>query len=114
MYKIVSGILLNVICLLFAFVSNAQQFKIIAAEDGAALPFATLINYTHTNLVSANVNGIAELTAQDGDSIAVSYVGFKTTSFVFNSKIHQTIRLFKETNMLSMVTLLVCKKILPG
>jgi len=101
-----------IIVLLFsAFNSKAQEFKIIAAEDGSALPFATLINYTHPNLVSANANGIAELTAHNGDSITVSYVGFKNTSFIFNSNTDETIRLFKETNMLSLVTLLACKKI---
>lgn len=108
MYKIVSGILLNALCLFFAFPTNAQQFKIIAAEDGAALPFATLINYTHPNLVSANVSGIADLTAQEGDSIAVSYVGFKTTSFVFNTNTSPIIRLFKETVLMQPITIQKC------
>ena len=110
MNKIVSGILLNAFCLFFAFQTNAQQFKIISAEDGAALPFATLINYTHPNLVSANVNGMAQLAAQVGDSIAVSYVGFKNTSFIFNSNTDETIRLFKETGVLPPITVINCKK----
>lgn len=110
MKKIVSGFLLNVFCLFFAFETNAQHFKIIAAEDGEALPFATLINYTHPNLVSANANGMAELSAQNGDSIAVSYVGFKNTSFIFNSNIDHLIRLFKVISVLSPVTVQNCKK----
>ncbi len=110
MNKIVSVILLNAFCLFFAFKTNAQQFKIIAAEDGAALPFATLINYTHPNFVSANENGIADITLQIGDSIAVSYVGYKTTSFIFNSNTSTNIHLFKEKNVLPAITVMECKK----
>ena len=108
MNKIISGIILNL--LFFTFETNAQKFKIISAEDGAALPFATLINFTHPNLVSSNTNGIAELTAQNGDSIAVSYVGFKTRSFVFNTDTSTTIQLLKETVLMPPVTVQKCKK----
>jgi hypothetical protein len=110
MNKIVSGILLNAFCLFFAFETNAQQFKIISAEDGAALPFATLINFTHPIIVSANANGIAELNAKNGDSIVVSYVGFKSNSFVFNSNSNQTIRLIKAIEILPPVLVQNCKK----
>jgi len=110
MYKIVSGILLNAFCLFFAFETNAQQFKIISAEDGAVLPFATLINFTHPIIVSANANGIAELNAKNGDSIVVSYVGFKSNSFVFNSNSNQTIRLIKAIEILPPVLVQNCKK----
>ena len=110
MNKIIAQFFLLVFYLFFAFKTNAQQFKIIAAEDGAALPYATLINYTHPNLVSANVNGMAQLAAQVGDSIAVSYVGFKNTSFIFNSNTDETIHLFKETGVLSPITIINCKK----
>ncbi len=110
MNKIVSEILLNAFCLFFAFETNAQHFKIINAEDGAALQFATLINYTHPNLISANINGIAEMPAQNGDSITISYVGFKTISFIYNINSPQTIRLFKEAVVLPPVTVVNCKK----
>jgi hypothetical protein len=98
MNKIFTAIILSL--LFFAFETNAQQFKIISAEDGAALPFATLINFTHPIIVSANANGIAELNAKNGDSIIVSYVGFKSNSFVFNSNSNQTIRLIKAIEIL--------------
>jgi hypothetical protein len=110
MNKITFGILLFVLDLCFAFETNAQQFKIISAEDGASLPFATLINYTHPNLMSANANGVAEFRVQNGDSIAVSYVGFTTTSFVYNSNTSSNIRLFKESSVLPPITVLRCKK----
>jgi len=110
MNKIIAQFFVFVFYLFFAFETNAQQFKIISAEDVAALPFATLINFTHPIIVSANVNGIAELNAQNGDSIAVSYVGFKTTFFVFNSNKSTIIRLFKETVLMPPVTIQKCKK----
>ena len=104
MNKIIARLLLIVFYLSFGFKSKAQQFKVVTAEDGSALPFATLINYTHPNLVSANANGIADFNVQDGDSIAVSFVGFKTTSFVFNSNVSTNIRLIKESSYLPPVT----------
>ena len=110
MSKIISGIFLFVFNLFFSFKINAQQFKIIAAEDGVALPFATLINFTHPIIVSANANGIAELNAKNGDSIIVSYVGFKSNSFVFNSNSNQTIRLIKAIEILPPVLVQNCKK----
>ena len=110
MNKINSGIFLFVFILFFTFETNAQQFKIVAADNGSALSFATLINYTHPNFVSANENGIADLILQNGDSITVSYVGYKTTSFIFNSNTSTNIRLFKENRVLPSVTVLKCKK----
>ena len=99
-----------IILILSAQKSNAQRFTIIAAEDGAALPFATMVNLTHPNIVSANVNGIANLTAQNGDSISISYVGFKKTTFIFNSDTTTNIRLFKEAEVLPNITVVKCKK----
>ena len=110
MQKLQTAIYFTITFLLSSSFASAQNFKVIAAEDGAALPFATLINYTHPNLVSANANGIAALPVQIGDSIAVSYIGFKTTAFIFNSNTTQTIHLLKETNLLPRFTVVNCKK----
>jgi hypothetical protein len=100
-----------IIVLLFsAFNSKAQEFKIIAAEDGSALPFATIINLTQKDIVSANVNGVVSLSLQNDDSISVSYVGYKTNSFVYNSNVSTTIRLSKETVTLPSITIINCKK----
>jgi len=110
MYKIISGLLLTVFNLCCSFNGKAQYFKIITAEDGTSLPYATLINYTHPNIVSANAKGIAQLTAANGDSIAVSYVGFKTTTFVFNVNSSPNIRLFKEIVVLPPITVHNCNQ----
>ena len=110
MNKIIFGFLLSGFYLFFGFNCIAQHIKIVADEDGTPLQFATLINHTHPNLVSANVNGLAEMNAMNGDSIAVSYVGFKTSSFIYNSNASQTIRLFKDANVLSTITIVNCKK----
>jgi hypothetical protein len=100
-----------IIVLLFsAFNSKAQEFKIIAAEDGSPLPFATIINLTQKDIVSANVNGVVSLSLQNDDSISVSYVGYKTNSFVYNSNVSTTIRLSKETDILPPITIVECKK----
>ena len=111
MQKLQIAIYFTIAFLLTSSFTSAQNFEVIAAEDGAALPFATLINYTHPNLVSANANGLAELSVQNGDSIAVTYVGFKNNSFIFNSNTDETIRLIKETGVLPPITVINCKKI---
>jgi hypothetical protein len=101
-----------IIVLIFsAFNSKAQEFKIIAAEDGSALPFATIMNLTQKDIVSANVNGVVSLSLQNDDSISVSYVGYKTNSFVYHSNVSTTtIRLSKETDILPSITIVECKK----
>ena len=110
MNKIIFGLLFFSFILFFRSECNAQQFKIVAAEDGSVLPYATVINYTHPTIVSANANGIVELNPQNGDSIAVSYVGFKTLSFIFYPNFSPNIRIFKENNVLPPITVLKCKK----
>jgi hypothetical protein len=110
MSKIIAPFFLFIFYLILGLESTAQEFKIVAAEDGAALPYATLINFTHPIIVSANANGIAELNAKNGDSIVVSYVGFQSNSFVFNSNSNQIIRLIKAIEILPPVLVQNCKK----
>ena len=98
------------VLLFTALISRGQEFKIIATENGSALPFATIINLTQKDIVSANVNGVVSLSLQNDDSISVSYVGYKTNSFVYHSNASTTIHLSKETVTLPSITIIECKK----
>ena len=99
-----------IIILLSAATTFSQEIRIIAAEDGTPLPFASVFNLTHPSFVSANAFGVAKLTVVNGDSVTVSYTGCTSVSFVYNSNTTNTIRLSKANSILPPVTVLNCKK----
>jgi hypothetical protein len=99
-----------IIILLSAATSFSQEIKIISAEDGTPLPFASVFNLTHPSFVSANAFGVAKLSVANGDSVTVSYTGCNSVSFVYNSNTISTIRLSKANGILPPVTVVNCKK----
>ena len=58
-----------------------QRFKIISGEDDSPLPYATIVNFTKKYYLSASKTGEAIIDVLPGDSIIISYVGYKDVSF---------------------------------
>ncbi|MFT3912093.1 MAG: carboxypeptidase-like regulatory domain-containing protein [Ferruginibacter sp.] len=90
---------------------SQTQLKIVSAIDNSALPYANITNLTMQQVYSANSRGAFQLNANEGDSIRISYVGYKSKDYVFkmNEKT-ETIVLSKDISLLKPVIISTCKK----
>ena len=101
--------------LLFIFLLNvshcfSQQIQVISEHNHVPLPFATLVNLTHPSMASADEAGILNLNAVIGDSLSISFVGYKTTNLIFNGDKIQQVKLVQEKITLPTVIIEKCKK----
>ena len=94
--------------ILFTYSTSAQQLRVISSVDSSPLPYATVTNHTHPLMYSSDKNGVANLTAQIGDSLSISYVGYKTQAVRFNGKQVQVVNLLREPTTLPTITLRNC------
>ena len=95
---------------LFAATASSQQLKIISSIDHTPLPYATVTNHSHPSLISANIDGIARPVAAIGDSLSVSYVGYKTAFIRFDGSQLMVVTLVREKVILPPVTIRNCAK----
>lgn len=92
---------------IFSFCQS--KIKIISGEEKFALPYASIINKTSNHFFSANEYGEALLYGNFGDSILISYAGYKDVSFV-NKKEEKIVELFLLHKFLPEVFVFKCKK----
>lgn len=100
--------------LLFIFSLNVSycfsQTIQVVSNDNAPLPFATILNFNRSSIGSADEKGIFQSNAIKGDSLSVSFVGYKTTNLIFNGDKIQQVMLIQEKITLPTVNIEKCKK----
>lgn len=89
---------------------SQTQFVIRSAIDSLPLPFASIINLSQKTFYSANENGQVIIHTITGDSIRISYVGFKELLFIIPS-VHQQQQIYikSEKSILKEVIVKNCK-----
>jgi hypothetical protein len=87
-----------------------QRFKIISGEDDSPLPYATIVNFTKKYYLSASKTGEAIIDVLPGDSIIISYVGYKDVSFSIKAEHEKIISLYRLNKFLPEVFVFNCKK----
>jgi hypothetical protein len=88
----------------------SQEIKVVASSDNVPLPFATITNHTRPLVVSTDRDGAAHITAMVGDTLSISYVGFKTALLRFGGDKVQVVRLLPDQKALPDVTIYACKR----
>ncbi len=95
MLRLIYCLFASLICLSPQY-ANAQNIKVVTGVDSLALPYATIINHSNPSIKTSDKNGLAKIIAHTGDTISISYVGYKTAHFSFGSAEIEVIRLFQE------------------
>lgn len=88
---------------------SQTKFKIISGEDGSSLPFATIVNFTKKSYLSASKTGDANIDVSPGDSLIISYVGYKDVGFTYNEEHKELISLYRSTKILPGIFVFNCK-----
>lgn len=91
---------------IFSFCQS--KLKIVSAEDKSILSYATIRNVTKNVAFSASKEGEASLKGI-GDSIIVSYAGYKDLSFI-NNKEDKVVTLYRVKKFLPEVIVFSCVK----
>jgi hypothetical protein len=110
MQRVISIIFILSASVLSGYKTAAQEIRVISAADNAPLPYATVTNRTHPLVVSADATGTAHIKAAAGDSISVSYVGYKTALLLFNGDKVQAISLRRNQQVLPDIKVYSCKR----
>lgn len=103
----------TLIAMTFVFITQSaftQEIHIISATDNSPLPYATITNHTHQWVISANKNGEAKISVSVGDTLSVSYVGYKTAVFHYTGDHVQLVSLIQVQYFLPEVTIRNCRK----
>jgi hypothetical protein len=109
MQRAISFTIVFLITILSGHKTVGQEIKVISSFDNSPLPYATVTNHTYPSVTSCNKEGLAKLTAFAGDTISVSYVGYKTAVIRFSDKT-QIVRLVPDQKLLPVITLHSCRK----
>jgi hypothetical protein len=98
-----------ILCTGIASASFAQlSIHVKSAEGAQSLPFATILNTTKHQLYFADENGILSANFQLGDSLLISYVGYKSLKAQISQPAH-TFILVPSEGTLPTVTIGSCK-----
>lgn len=81
-------------------ISFAQSIRVMTTDDSSPLPYATVTNHTHPYVVSSDIDGIAHVAATIGDTLSVSYVGYKTAVLRSNGDKLQIVSMLKVEKIL--------------
>lgn len=99
--------------MIFVFITKSaftQEIHIVCATDNSPLPYATITNHTHQWVISADKNGEAKISVSVGDTLSVSYVGYKTAVFRYTGDHVQLVSLIQVQYFLPEVTIRNCRK----
>ncbi|MEO8771827.1 MAG: hypothetical protein ABI402_17150 [Ferruginibacter sp.] len=107
-YKKILTILPATFLALFSFCQS--KLTIISGEDGSSLPYATIVNVTKKYNLSASKTGEAIIDVSPGDSIAISYVGYKDVGFIISKEQEKIISIYRVTEILPEIFVSNCKK----
>lgn len=88
----------------------AQEIRITSRADDAPLPYATVVNRNQGIITSADVNGKTQLAAAVGDTLSISYVGYRTAVLRFSGQKELLIRLTQEQRTLPEVMIHHCSR----
>lgn len=91
-------------------VQGQSTLFIVSKDNNQPLPYASVVNHTYHQLLFSNENGKVEHEFKAGDSISISYVGYRNQSFIFNGKEILSIKLSMQPSKLTEITLHACKK----
>jgi hypothetical protein len=104
--------LIQLILIFFPAFSFCQvKLKIKSGEDDSLLPYATIRNFTQDYSMSANSIAEAIINGNYGDSVIISYVGFKDMSFIVDARLQKSITLYRTFKFLPDIQVFNCKKI---
>jgi hypothetical protein len=87
----------------------AQQFQVRSLEGHRSLPFASVLNITKGKLHFTDENGILSANLQLGDSLFITYVGYKSLKTKV-SHVGQTFLLQEADALLKTVRIVNCKE----
>ena len=95
---------------LFLFLaSTSQTIMVISSEDHSPLPYATVTNHSKPYLVSANKEGLAKMEGKPGDTISITYIGYKSVVHYLTSDTLQLVRLIRDAKTMVPITIKTCK-----
>lgn len=106
-YKKILALLPITLITIFSF--SQTKFKILSGEDGSSLAFATIVNFTQKNYLSATKTGEAIIYVSPGDSLIISYVGYQDVGFTYNAEPEKLISLYRSTKLLPGIFVFNCK-----
>jgi hypothetical protein len=106
-YKKIFPVLLLTLINLFSL--SQSRFKIVSGEDDSSLPFATIVNFTNKSYLSTSITGEAIISVSPGDSLIISYIGYKDFGFTYNSEREKLIPLYRSAKVLPEIFLFNCK-----
>jgi aspartate 1-decarboxylase len=102
---------MKIICLTIAllfFIGTNAQIKIIDSSNNNTLAFATINNITQKKLYSADINGMANVLRNIGDTLIVSHVGYMQKTVTYTDK-QKEIYLQPTKKLLPLVFVKNCK-----
>lgn len=109
-YQWIANIVFAKFILFLSYCSIAQtKIKVVSQQNYSSLPYASIANITIKRTFIANENGIAFLNIDKGDSIQISYVGYKIFAYRSKGTTSEIIQLIPETQLLKEVVIQKCK-----
>ncbi|MFV8465770.1 SusC/RagA family TonB-linked outer membrane protein [Flavobacterium sp. LB1P62] len=95
------------LCLFFlVFIASGQQRQIngsVLSDDGQPLPGANILVEGSKNVATSDIDGKFKISAEEGDNMIVSYIGYLDAKIKVTSKITYSIKLQSSSNNLSEV-----------
>ncbi|MGH2552222.1 MAG: hypothetical protein ACRDEB_00805, partial [Chitinophagaceae bacterium] len=93
MQRKVIFLLILISSILVGYNTVAQEIKVFSGVNDSPLPFATVTNHSHPLIVFSDMNGVVHLSGSIGDTLSISYIGYKTARLVLNGDKIQVVRL---------------------
>lgn len=109
MQRIISLLVVLISTILVGRNTAAQEIMVVSNVDSFPLPFATVTNHSRPSIVSTNINGVVNLKGEIGDTLSVSYIGYKTAVLLFNGDKIIVVRLEPTQKILPEVVIHNCK-----
>lgn len=97
-------------CCLFTCCSLYAQTEISVVDLSThqPLPYASVVNFTKKSLDFTNEKGMATVNFQPGDSIKISYVGYKEKTWLLEKNLQKVFTLEQDAALLKPVKLIPC------
>ncbi len=105
-----SGLTVFLICLVKICWSQTN-IQLRSSEDHRPLPFASVVNLTTNKMYSSNEYGIVSANWERGDSIFISYVGYKSLRRRIDTSGEQTWFLNPSNTLLEPIKIMTCRNV---
>lgn len=91
-------------------VFSQKTIHLVSKETNQPLPYASIVNHTKHQLFFSNEKGILEHGFENGDSISITYVGYRKLDLIYNGIENLSFKLELLPSLLTSLTISACKK----